>query len=87
MTQNSKGSLRPYHFRSNIILKKFSSKLIENEVLNLTSEHPYSEYNLERKFQSKLYPYNNIFEQPEEELIDFKGKQQMEPNKFSSYHT
>ena len=55
-------------------------------MLTLTSEHPYSEDNFERKFQAKLSPYNQIFEHPEEELIGFKGKQQMEPNKLSSYH-
>ena len=33
-----------------------------------TSEHPYSTDNSERKLQAKIYPYNQIFEQPEEEL-------------------
>ena len=31
-----------------------------------------------------IYPYNNVFEQPEEELIEFKGEQKTKTNKFSS---
>ena len=61
----------------------FSSEQLKNEVLTITSEHPSSKDNFERKFQSKLSPSNQFFEQPEEELIEFEGKQQMEPNKFS----
>ena len=55
-------------------------------MLTLTYEHPYSEDNLERKFQAKISPYNIFFEKPKEELIDFKGNQQMEPKKLSSEH-
>ena len=53
-------------------ITKLSSKQhenIQNEVLTITSEHPYSECNFERKFQAKIYPSNKSFEQPEEELI------------------
>ena len=32
--------------------------------------------NFERKFQSNISPSNQIFEQPEEELIGFKGGKQ-----------
>ena len=46
-------------------------------MLDITSEPPSSEDNLERKFQYNIPPSNQIFEQTEEELIDFKGKQQM----------
>ena len=53
-------------------LRKFSSGTIQNEVLNLTSEHPYSADNFERKFQDKIYPSDKIFEQPENELTPFE---------------
>ena len=65
-------------------LRKFLSGPIQNEVLNITSEHLPSEDQFEGKFQDKIYPYYQIFLQPEEELIEFKGEQQMDPNKFSS---
>ena len=45
-------------------------------MLIITSEHPSSEDNFERKFQSNISTSNQIFEQPEEELIGFKGKEQ-----------
>ena len=47
-------------------LRNFSSVLIQNEVLNLTSEHTSSADHFERKFQDKVYPYNKSFEQIEE---------------------
>ena len=53
-----------------------SSKQIENiqnEVLTITSEHPSSEDKFERKSQYKISSYNQSFEQPEEEFIEFKG--------------
>ena len=65
---------------------KLSSEYIKNELITITSEHPSYEDNFERKLQSKLSPSNQIFKQPEEELIKFNVKQQMEPNKFSSEH-
>ena len=55
-------------------------------MITLTYEHPYSEDTFERKFQANHSPSNQKIEQPEEEFIDFKGKQQMETNKFSSEH-
>ena len=45
------------------------SENIQNEVLTITSEHPYSEDQFESKSQDKISPYNKNFEQPEEELI------------------
>ena len=55
-------------------------------ILTLTSENISDEDNFVSKFQSKISPHNKFFEQPEEELIELKEKQQMEPNKFSSGH-
>ena len=46
-------------------LNMFSSKNIKNEATNLTSEHPYYEYNFERKSQTNISPSNKRFEQPE----------------------
>ena len=46
---------------------------VQNKVLPITSEHPSSEYNPERKLQENLSLSNQIFEQPEEELIEFNG--------------
>ena len=50
-------------------LEKFSSGPIQNEVLIITSENPYSEYHFERKFQANISPYDNFFKQPDELLI------------------
>ena len=47
-------------------LIKFSSGPIQNEVLAITSEHPSSEDDFERKFQDKIPPSNKSFEQPED---------------------
>ena len=46
----------------------FSSEHIQNEVLTITSEHPYSEDHFYSKSQENISPYNQSFEQPEEEL-------------------
>ena len=54
------------------ILSK-QSENIKNEVLAITSEHTSSEYNFEGEFKGNISPYNQSFEQPEEELIYFKG--------------
>ena len=43
--------------------------LIQNEVLTLTSEHPYSADHFERKFQAKISPYEPSLEKLEEKLI------------------
>ena len=55
-------------------------------MLTITSEHPSSEDKYERKPQNKISPYNQSFEQTKEEVIEFKGEQQMDPNKLSSEH-
>ena len=47
-------------------LSSKQSENIQNEVLTITSEHPSSEYNFEVKFQDKISPFNQSFEQPEE---------------------
>ena len=47
------------------VLIKFSSGPIINEILTITSGHPSSEYNFERKSQDNISPYNQSFEQPE----------------------
>ena len=62
------------------------SGLIQNEVLTITSEHPYSEDHFERKLQAKISPSGKKIEKQEKGLINSKGKHQMEPNKFSSEH-
>ena len=67
-------------------MRTFSSGPIQDEVLTIISEHPYYEDHFESNFQDKISPYNQIFEQPEEELIEFKWEQQMDPNKSSSEH-
>ena len=61
-------------------------KSFKNEVITITSDNPYSEDNFERKLKAKLPPSNKLFSQPEEELLEFRGKQHMEPNKLSSEH-
>ena len=43
-------------------LRKYSSGPIQNEVLTLTSEHPYSADHFERKSQDKISPYDQSFE-------------------------
>ena len=42
-----------------------SSEHIKNGVLNITSEHPSSEYHFERNFQAKISPSNQSFEKQE----------------------
>ena len=49
---------------------KFSPEHIKHEFLTLTSEYSYSEDCLETKLQAKFDRYDQIFEQPEEELIN-----------------
>ena len=48
---------------------KFSSLLIQNEVLTITSEHPPSADHFESKLQAKISSYEKNIEKPEEELI------------------
>ena len=52
--------------------RKFSSVPIKSEVLTINSKHPYSEDHFESKFQDNISPYNEIFEQPEEEFTPLK---------------
>ena len=54
---------------------KFSSEHIKNEVLTITYDNSYSEYNFENKIQAKFDKSNKMFEQQEEEFMDFKVKQ------------
>ena len=56
-------------------------------MLTITSEHPYPEDKFESNFQAKISLSNQFFEQPAEELVDFKVEQQMEPKQLSSEHT
>ena len=67
-------------------LKNLSLGPIQNEVITINSENPSSEDHFESKFQDKISSYNQSFEQPEEELIEFKGEQNMDPHKLSSEH-
>ena len=46
----------------------FSKEHIKNQILNIISEHPSSEDHFESKSQDNIYPSNQSFEQPEEEL-------------------
>ena len=64
----------------------FSSEHIKNKVLTITSELPSSEDHFEGKFQAKISSSDKFFEQPEEELIEFKGEKNMKSNKFSLEH-
>ena len=47
-------------------LRMFSSVPIQNEVVNLTSEHPSSVNHFERNFQAKISPYEKGHENQEE---------------------
>ena len=60
------------------------SKLIQNEVLAITSEPPFSEDHFETKFQTNITPYDQTFEKKEEELIEFKEEYHDELRKFPS---
>ena len=50
----------------------FSSQHIQNEVLTITYEHPYSKYDFDRKFQANISPSDQSYEKQEKELIKFK---------------
>ena len=43
-----------------------SSEHIQNEVLNITSEHPSYENYFKSKFQAKIYPSDQKFDKQEE---------------------
>ena len=55
-------------------------------MLIITSEHPSFKYKSERKFQDNISQSCQIYEQPKEELIYFKGEKHMDQSKFSSEH-
>ena len=50
------------HMESNML----SSEHIQNEVLNITSEHPSYENYFKSKFQAKIYPSDQKFDKQEE---------------------
>ena len=52
----------------------FSPEYIQNQVLNITSEHLYSEDQFDRKLQANISPSGQKIEKKEEELIEFKEK-------------
>ena len=64
-------------------MRKFSSGSIQNEVLNITSEHASSEDHFERKYQFNISPSDKSFEKQEEELIEFKEEQHDELINYS----
>ena len=51
-------------------------------MLTPTSEHPSYEDKCEIKSQANISPYNKYFEQPEEELIEFKKKNKWNQKSF-----
>ena len=57
--------LQPISVQITYISSK-QSENIQNEVLNITSEHPSSENKFERKSKDNIFPYNQRFEQQEE---------------------
>ena len=63
---------------------KFLSGPVQNEVLTIKPEHPSYVDHFERKFQAKISPYDQSFEEQEEELIKFKEEHHDELGKFSS---
>ena len=65
-------------------MRKFSSEIIQNEVLTINSENPYCEDNFERKSQAKISPYGQSFEEQEEEFIYFKEEHHYELETNSS---
>ena len=68
------------------VLINSSSGPIQNEVSTVTSEHKISEHDYERKLETRISPYSQSFENQEEQLIEFKGEQQMEKKYFSPEH-
>ena len=58
--------------------EKSSSEHIENKGLTLISETASSKDCFDKKIQAKFDKSDNIFEQPEKELMDFMEKQHQE---------
>ena len=52
-------------------------------MLTITSEHPSYSDHFERKFQDKISPSDQSFEEHEEELMEFKEEQHDELKKLS----
>ena len=52
--------IQPMLFQITDISSK-QSENIQNKVLTMNSENPFSEYNFDRKFQDNISPYNQIF--------------------------
>ena len=67
----------------NYELRKFLSGPIQNEVLTINSEHPYSVDHFESKFQANISPSEKSIVTPKEELIDFKEEHHDGLIKFS----
>ena len=53
-------------------LRRFSSVIIQNGVINVTSDYPYSAYHFESKPQAKISPSEKSIKKPEEELTPFE---------------
>ena len=64
---------------------KLSSEHIQNEVITLTYETSSSEYLFETKLQAKFDKSDQMFEQIEEELIDFIVKLHQESKCIEKY--
>ena len=93
MKRNPQAKISPSDQKNSKELKKlidFKKKNTWNQTCSyhntFMTEHSSYEYHFESKYQANSVPSNQISEQLEEKLIDFKGKQKMEPNKFSSDH-
>ena len=65
-------------------LRTFSSGLIQNEVLTINSEHPYSVDYFERKSKPNISPSDQIYEKQEEWLTYSKEEHHVELRKFLS---
>ena len=66
-------------------ITEISSKQIENiqnGVIPIIPEHQSSDYKFERNFQYNISPSNQGFEQPEEEMIEFRNQTISHQNKF-----
>ena len=68
-------------------MRKFSSVLIQNEALNLTSEHPSSSDHFDRKFQATISPSDQSLENKEEALTYFKEEHHDTSYKLGSFDT
>ena len=55
-------------------------------LITITFELPCNEDHFENKFQYNIYPSDTSFEKQEQQLIEFKEKQQIEPCILSSEH-